>query len=71
MTFFEARCTLCNRNWTIRLPYEDSVFRLRWDMWGQGRLIQDVFPELTPQEREGLKTGICKQCWHRVFEVKK
>lgn len=68
MTYFSAHCIVCAKDWTLELPYDESVFRMKWSMWGQGRLVQDVFPELTPCQREGLKTGICAPCWKKVFD---
>jgi hypothetical protein len=71
MTYFGAHCLMCNREWTIIMPYEDSVFRMKWDMWKNGGLIQNVFPELTAEQREGLKTGTCKSCWEKIFPKEK
>lgn len=31
------------------------------------KLVQVVFPELSPEEREFLKTGMCRECQHEVF----
>lgn len=30
-------------------------------------LIQDVFPELNPAQREFIKTGYCSECQHLLF----
>lgn len=35
--------------------------------WKNGALIQDVLPNLNPNEREMLKTGICPKCWDDMF----
>jgi|TARA_R110000824_G_scaffold350206_2_gene537140 hypothetical protein len=35
--------------------------------WLQGGLIQNCFPELSATEREILKTGICEECWDKMF----
>lgn len=32
-----------------------------------GHLIQDVFPELSPTEREFIKTGITPKEWEEIF----
>lgn len=29
--------------------------------------VQVVFPELSPEEREFLITGMCRECQHEVF----
>lgn len=31
------------------------------------RLIQDIFPDLTPDEREFIKTGITAEEWKELF----
>jgi hypothetical protein len=30
-------------------------------------LIQEAFPDLTPSQREVLKTGYCDTCWDTLF----
>jgi hypothetical protein len=29
--------------------------------------IQDIFPELSKEDRERLLTGICPHCWNVLF----
>lgn len=35
--------------------------------WKGGKLIQDAFPYLTPEQREMMITGYCKKCWQDLF----
>ena len=35
--------------------------------WRDGELIQNVFPHLTPDEREFLMTGITPDEWKQMF----
>lgn len=35
--------------------------------WKGGQLIQNVFPHLSPDEREFLMTGITPQEWEETF----
>ena len=35
--------------------------------WEKGELIQDVFPKLTADEREFIKTGITPEDWNEMF----
>lgn len=35
--------------------------------WQNGELIQDVFPHLTPDEREFLMNGVTPEEWNVVF----
>jgi hypothetical protein len=37
------------------------------DRWQSGEMIQDVFPHLSADEREFLKTGITKAEWDDLF----
>ena len=36
-------------------------------LWMEGALIQDVMPNLTPEEREFLMTGITPAEWDATF----
>lgn len=36
--------------------------------WEEGALIQEAFPEKSAAEREVIKTGICPECWDKMFE---
>lgn len=35
--------------------------------WQEGELVQNAFPYLSANEREALKTGICAECWDKMF----
>ena len=37
--------------------------------WESGELVQHVFPELSPEEREFLMTGITDEEWDRAFNL--
>jgi hypothetical protein len=37
--------------------------------WESGELIQDVMPELTPEQREFLISGITEEEWQRAFYI--
>ena len=39
-----------------------------FEQWKAGELIQRAFPNLSPEDRERLKTGICPDCWDNIFE---
>jgi len=36
-------------------------------LWMEGALIQDVMPNLTPDEREFIMTGITPAEWNEMF----
>lgn len=49
--------------------HADSVFVNEadyWD-WQDGTRAQDAFPYLSADDRELLISGICYQCWHKMF----
>ena len=37
------------------------------ERWQKGELIQEVFPHLSPEDREFLKTGITTREWQELF----
>lgn len=54
-------CPHCGREKFIQLE-EDKL-----DRWIGGELIQNVWPEKSPDEREEIKTGFCPECWIDLF----
>ena len=57
-----VRCPECRRKGFLR------VHAASYAAWAQGTLlVQAAFPELSPDEREALITGICSECWTRIF----
>ena len=48
---------------TIDLPITSEQI-LKYE---RGGLIQEVFPNLTPDEREFYKTGYTKEDWNAIF----
>jgi hypothetical protein len=62
VNFYPKRCMLCgNGNEPMQLDV-DKLHR-----WQNGELIQNVFPELSVDEREILITGTHPECWDRKF----
>lgn len=66
--FFKHHCMLCNKDHNTEFPYTEQEFSIRWDLWRQGRLVQNVFPELRPEQREAMQTGLCIPCWERLWK---
>lgn len=56
-------CPFCKKHYefTIKMDYDDFIDAM-WK-YKYGAKIQDAFPNLTPDEREQIKTGICNDCW--------
>lgn len=48
---------------TLDLP----VTQEQIDKWTEGALAQNVFPNLTPDQREFLMTGITAEEWRDLF----
>jgi len=39
----------------------------QYNDWMAGKNIQIAFPNLTPDQREILMSGICPECWEKIF----
>jgi hypothetical protein len=48
---------------TLDLPVTEAQL----DAWASGELIQNAFPDLSPDDREFLKTGIIAEEWEAMF----
>lgn len=59
----KVHCLLCNTEHTI------LVNRYDWDVYNSPSRphIQDIFPYLSPAERELLISGICEVCFNSLF----
>ena len=55
----ERTSILSDKTTTMELPITNEQL----DRWKQGELIQNVFPDLTPDEREFIMTGITAEEW--------
>lgn len=52
------------------IPMEYSEYAERMNRWKKGELIQVAFDNLTPNEREFIKTGITPEEWDNMFGEK-
>ena len=56
-------CISCKENVSIVASKE------QWERYEKGaEKIQDIFPELSADEREILITGMCGRCFDKMFE---
>lgn len=46
---------------------EINVSEREMDMWLSGMLIQDAMPNVSPDDREFIKTGITPEEWAEAF----
>lgn len=58
----EVVCPCCHSVTIINVDSDD--YR---DWRRGGLLVQDVFPYLSAGMREKLLTGLCENCWEKVF----
>ena len=58
------RCPMCGKEFGIEMSDE------QYEKYTKGtEFIQDIFPEFTPAQREVLITGICEDCWDKLFPL--
>lgn len=57
------RSMFTNKVHTLDLP----VTQEQINAWRNGKLIQDAMPNLTPAEREFIKTGVTQEEWNKMF----
>ena len=56
-------CPMCGKEHDIHAITHEQAEMLRKDRW----LVQEIFPELTPAQREVFITGTCPGCWDKLF----
>lgn len=64
MTTIIRRSTLTGKIHTMEIPVDPDQM-LEWihrTAFG-GRTVQEIFPDLTPEQREFIKTGITPEEW--------
>lgn len=54
-------CPFCGKESCVSVNSED------FEAWQNGALIQNVMPYLSADEREALISGICPNCWDKMF----
>ena len=59
----KVKCVLCKKEHTILVNRED------WDLYNSPNrpYIQDIFPYLSSAERELLISGMCNECFDKIF----
>ena len=54
-------CPFCGKESFLTLSAND------FEAWQNGELVQNAFPYLDANERELLVSGICSECWDKMF----
>lgn len=63
MKLVDTKCPHCNKITVLEMTDE------QYDEYCLGRkYIQDIFPDWSPGKREMLITGICPDCWNKIFK---
>ena len=58
----ETTCPFCGKSHEVEVPL------VAWLDYEDGEIsIQEAFPNLSENEREMLKTGICPTCWDKMM----
>ena len=58
-----ASCVYCGRSVTVTI--EEELF----DKWRKGyEAIQDIMPDVSPDDREIFISNICGSCFDKLFE---
>lgn len=61
----QVRCVCCGKPHTLKVNEKDYELYL-----SQNRPhIQDIFPYLSPAERELLISRTCEECWNKMFAI--
>ena len=55
-------CPICGEyNFVDNVPLDG------YNDWLNGELIQNAMPDLSPEEREMLISGVCPECWQKMM----
>ena len=58
-----TKCPYCKKVTVLEMT--DSQY---YEYCLGNKYIQDIFPDWTSEEREMLITGICPDCWNKIFK---
>ena len=58
----KRNCPVCRRTQVVGVEQED------YDKYQNGMYVQDAFPYLRAEQREMFITGICSECWKKMFD---
>ena len=67
MAHIATRCRCCKN--IIQIPCSDETYVAAqfWNAATDPRPIQEVFPDMSPENREMFVSGICPTCWNVMF----
>lgn len=65
LAFYRKTCVACNSEKVIPMT-EEQYIRLENGL-SEGVHIQDAVPDMKPKWREMFISGICPDCWKKIF----
>lgn len=57
-----VKCPFCGRESEVMVKIDEYL------AYEEGALAQDAFPNLSPEEREMIISGICIKCQKNIFK---
>lgn len=68
MAHIATRCRCCKN--IIQIPCSDETYVAAqfWNAATDPRPIQEVFPDVSPENREMFVSGICPTCWNVMLD---
>lgn len=57
----KRNCPSCGQTQVVSVEQED------YDKYQNGMYVQNAFPYLSAEQRELFITGICPECWEKMF----
>lgn len=60
-TVINKTCVFCGK------VHELVLASSKVERWRKGEHVQNVWPEMTPNEREVLISGTCSDCWDKYM----
>lgn len=59
----QKHCVVCEKD------HDVEVEQRQYLRWRSGEHAQDVWPNLTPVQRESIISGVCSQkCWDKLWK---
>ena len=62
---FAVDCIVCGKTCTMSITREQAD-RIN-NRYENHEHIQDIIPEVEPEIREMLVSGLCSECWNKMF----
>lgn len=57
-----VKCRCCGQEYILNVT-DDG-----YNAYMNGALVQDAFPCISPEDRELLISGLCENCWDKLFQ---